>query len=234
MPSTRRSSGWRGYGRSLRHPDGSPEACATALRTSRASTSSGSWVATSITKIIVPWCAEARFTAMSDDVVPQQVKTLTSAGNVSTKKMGVTQYWAIYQTTCAALPTASLARCSRWLRFPVCLVHGAIPLLDTRTGHVGDSIVLSVAFEQSVFETMNFDAIDPVRRRHAFRAPDELPEDQGLSSGRAADTGRFRRRPVGTGVGNAEVVGVLEMTRLDGSFDSRSRRALTSRHSTLA
>ncbi|MBX3276262.1 MAG: DUF4236 domain-containing protein [Sandaracinaceae bacterium] len=141
--------------------EGDPEACSAALAHLPRLDEVREMGSNLDLQIIEPWCVEARFTAMSDDVVPKQAKTLSAAGNVSTKQMGVTQYWAIYQDHVCSTAIRMAREVFAVLPVPVCLVHGAIPMLDTRTGHVGDCVVLSAAFEQSIFETINFDSIDP-------------------------------------------------------------------------
>lgn len=112
-------------------------------------------------RIVNAWCVEAKFTAQNDSVVPKEKKTLTAAGNVSTKQMGVTEYWGLYQDHICSMAIRIAREVFAVLPVPICLVHGAIPLLDTRTGHVGNSVVVSAAFEHAIFETLNFDAIDP-------------------------------------------------------------------------
>jgi hypothetical protein len=47
------------------------------------------------------------------------------------------------------------------LPIPVVLVHVASPRLDTRTGQVAMTPILSVAFDRETFGRLNLDAIDP-------------------------------------------------------------------------
>lgn len=141
--------------------EGDPGACATALAHLPRLDEVREMGSALALQILEPWCVDARFTARSEEIVPKQTKTLTAAGNVTTKQMGVTQYWAVYQDHLCSTAIRIAREVFAVLPVPVCLVHGAIPMLDTRTGHFGDCVVLSVAFEQSIFETMNFDAIDP-------------------------------------------------------------------------
>lgn len=141
--------------------EGDPDACASALEHLGRFDEVRELGSSLDVQIVRPWCVEARFTALSDDVVPKQTKELTAAGNVSTKQMGVKQYWGIYQDHVCSAAIRIAREVFAVLPVPVCLVHGAIPLLDTRTGHVVDTVVVSVALEQAVFETLNFDAIDP-------------------------------------------------------------------------
>lgn len=141
--------------------EGNPDACAAALEHLGGFEEVRELGSGLDVRIVRPWCVEATFTALSDDVVPREVKELTAAGNVSTKRMGVTKYWAIYQDHVCSTAIRIAREVFAVVPVPVCLVHGAIPLLDTRTGHVGGTVVLSTAFEQATFETLNFDSIDP-------------------------------------------------------------------------
>jgi hypothetical protein len=160
--------------------DGVPEACATALEHLPRLDEVRELASALDIRIVRPWCVEACFTALGDDVVPHEVKTLTKAGNVSTKQMGVTQHWAIYQDYLCSAAIRIAREVFAVLPAPVCLVHVAIPLLDTRVGHVADTIVISAAFEQATLESLNVEAIDPSDAMTLFEQRTEFLKTKGF------------------------------------------------------
>jgi hypothetical protein len=140
---------------------GDVEACETALHYLGPFADLHELGSTLNTAVTAPWCVEAWLAAHTPDVIPSEQVSLTPTGKVSTKKLSPTRYWALYQDHIASAAFRIGREVFALLPIPVVLVHVAVPLLDTSTGHSESTPILSVAFDRASFLGLNFDAIDP-------------------------------------------------------------------------
>jgi hypothetical protein len=93
--------------------------------------------------------------------IPTEVKILTASGKVSIKPMPKGRFHEIYQDyVCGCV--LRVAR-ELFALFPVetVLVTAAVDSLDTRTGHVTELPVLSVAMPRTDISRLNFDQLNP-------------------------------------------------------------------------
>jgi hypothetical protein len=107
------------------------------------------------------YCVEAWLVAHTADVVPTEQPSLTATGKLSRKKLSPTRYWAIYQDHVASAAFRVAREVFALLPVPLALVHVAIQVLDTSTGHTETRPILSVAFDREAFAKLDLDRIDP-------------------------------------------------------------------------
>lgn len=104
---------------------------------------------------------EIEFKVKSDEVVPQKQLSLTKTGKLSEKEMTKTMYYDITQDYVCSCAIRLAREIFAVLPVEKVLVHAVDGILDTATGNDAEVTILSVCFERSGFENINFDRIDP-------------------------------------------------------------------------
>lgn len=101
------------------------------------------------------------FDVHAQSIIPKNEKTLTQAGNLSTKKLAKTKYFDLQQDYVSSC-TIRIAR-DMFAILPVetVYVHAYDEQLNTETGHIERLCVLSVKFNRTALESLNFGYIDP-------------------------------------------------------------------------
>ena len=96
----------------------------------------------------------------SDAVIPPDIKTVTSTGKLSTKKMPVGQFYELYQDYVCG----SALRVARdvFAVLPVTRVHvhAIAEMLNPQTGHLEHSAILSVAMPRETIARLRFEGLD--------------------------------------------------------------------------
>lgn len=97
----------------------------------------------------------------SEDVVPKQSKSLLKSGKLSVKQIPKGRFYEMYQDyVCScALRIANELFCL--LPINAVVITAVDDLLNSKTGHLEEKPVLSVAIPRETFEKLNLDAIDP-------------------------------------------------------------------------
>jgi hypothetical protein len=97
----------------------------------------------------------------SDDVVPKEQKSLLKSGKLSEKAMPKSRFYEIYQDyVCSAVLRVS-REIFALLPVRMVMVTACTNLLNSATGHLERSPILSVAIPRDTIEMMNFEAVDP-------------------------------------------------------------------------
>lgn len=104
---------------------------------------------------------EVRLTADGGRLIPDQVKSLTSTGKLSTKPMPKGQFNDLYLDFVCGVALRAGRELFAFLPVQTVLVNVQANLLNTRTGHQGLETILSVAMARTVFAQLNFDRLDP-------------------------------------------------------------------------
>jgi hypothetical protein len=108
-----------------------------------------------------PTALEVEFKVKSEAVVPRQVLTLTKTGKLSKKDMTKTQYYELVQDYVCSCSIRIARDIMALLPVEKVVVHAVDNILDTATGFSEDKTILSVVFERSRLEPLNFELIDP-------------------------------------------------------------------------
>jgi len=103
---------------------------------------------------------EIEFLINSEDVVPKVSMSLTSTGKLSKKSLSKTRFFDYMQDYVCSSSIRLAREIFAILPVKYVLVHAVDKVLDSATGYETVQTVLSVRFERSGFEQINFNAID--------------------------------------------------------------------------
>jgi hypothetical protein len=137
---------------------------------------------------------EATLHVKSENVVPNEEKTLLSSGKLSVKKLSKSRFYEIYQDyVCGAVLRVARELFSL-LPIEMTIVTAVGELLNTQTGHLEEQPILSVAIPRDTLIKLNFAMLDPsdamdnflhnmkFLKSKGFTAVDRItPADLGLS-----------------------------------------------------
>lgn len=96
-----------------------------------------------------------------DDIIPKYVLSQTKTGKLSRKNMTKTMYYELYQDhICSAI--LRVAR-EIFAHLPVdrVRINALSKIVNSQTGHLEDSIILSVIIPRETLKTLNLKLIDP-------------------------------------------------------------------------
>lgn len=103
---------------------------------------------------------EIEFKVKSTEVVPKNVISLTKTGKLSEKAMTKTMYYDITQDYVCSCAIRLAREMFAMLPIKNVLVHAVDTIIDTTTGNDVDTTILSINFNRTGFEDINFDKID--------------------------------------------------------------------------
>ncbi len=104
---------------------------------------------------------EAILHVNSEDVIPKEVKTLLKSGKLSVKKMTKTRFYELYQDYVCGAVLRVARELFALLPIEVTIVTAVGKLLNTKTGHVEEQPILSVAIPRETMNRLNFAMLDP-------------------------------------------------------------------------
>jgi len=104
---------------------------------------------------------EASINVHGKDIVPNEIKSLLKSGKLSVKKMPQGKFNELYQDyVCSAVLRIANELFSTTLDDAV-IVTAVDELLDTKTGHLKESPILSAYISRNTLKSLNLDTIDP-------------------------------------------------------------------------
>ena len=104
---------------------------------------------------------EAILHVNGDDIIPSESKSLLKSGKLSIKKMTKTRFYELYQDyVCGAVLRVG-RELFALLPIEMVIVTATGTLLNTKTGHMEEQPILSVAMPRKTLEHLNFEMIDP-------------------------------------------------------------------------
>ncbi|MGG1675923.1 DUF4236 domain-containing protein [Neobacillus sp. NRS-1170] len=104
---------------------------------------------------------EVEFDVRSKSVVPAEIKSLTSTGKLSVKKMPVSQFYDIQQDYVASCVIRIARDLFALLPVDSVLIHAMDQQFNTVTGYEEEMVILSVRIYRNTLNLLNFNAIDP-------------------------------------------------------------------------
>jgi hypothetical protein len=96
-----------------------------------------------------------------DDVIPKEKYGLRQSGTLSTKEMPKGEFNALYQDYVCSCALRVAAELYALLPIEQVLINAKDDLLNSKTGHIEEQIILSVMVMRKTFEALNLDTIDP-------------------------------------------------------------------------
>lgn len=103
----------------------------------------------------------AHLDVKSDDVVPNEKYSLRQSGTLSTKEMPKTEFFTLYQDYVCSCTLRVATELFAMLPLEIVVVNAQDKLLNPRTGHLEDQILLSVMFVRKTFTSLSLATVDP-------------------------------------------------------------------------
>lgn len=104
---------------------------------------------------------EATIHIHGDDIVPDEVKSLLKSGRLSVKKMPKGKFNELYQDYVCSCVLRVANELFSVIPDDLVVVTAIDELLNTKTGHLEKSPILSVCVSRSTLGSLNMDSIDP-------------------------------------------------------------------------
>jgi len=95
------------------------------------------------------------------DIIPTEVKSLLKSGKLSVKPVPQSKFQELYQDYVCGIVIRVARELFALLPIQMAILNAVANLLNTKTGHMEDMIILSVAIPRKTLESINFEAIDP-------------------------------------------------------------------------
>lgn len=103
----------------------------------------------------------ANLSVHSENFVPSEVKSLLKSGKLSAKPMPVTKFYELYQDYVCSSSLRVARELFALLPIEMVIVNAIGNLLDTKTGRMADTPILSVGIPRETLQNLNLNAIDP-------------------------------------------------------------------------
>ncbi len=104
---------------------------------------------------------EATLNLHGQDVVPTEKKSLLQSGKLSAKKMPKGEFYEIYQDYVCSCILRVGNELLAILPDELVLVHAVDNMLNSKTGHMEEQCILSIAISRQTIVSLNIDLIDP-------------------------------------------------------------------------
>jgi hypothetical protein len=103
----------------------------------------------------------ANLNVHSEKVVPPEVKSLLKSGKLSAKPMPMTKFYELYQDYVCGGSLRVARELFALLPIEMIIVNAIGNLLDTKTGRMEDTPILSVGVPRETLQNLNLNAVDP-------------------------------------------------------------------------
>lgn len=97
----------------------------------------------------------------SVDVIPTETKTLLKSGKLSVKKMSKTRFFELYQDYVCGAVLRVARELFALLPIEMVIITAVGDILNTKTGHMEEQPILSVAIPRETLNKLNFAKLDP-------------------------------------------------------------------------
>ncbi len=116
-----------------------------------------------------PRTAEVDLVVEGEAVVPKETKSLLQSGKLSTKAMPSTKFYELYQDYVCGCALRVARELFSFLPLDRVIVNVKTPMLDSSTGRLVVSTVLTCGMPRSTIGGMNFEAVDPSDSMQLFK-----------------------------------------------------------------
>lgn len=104
---------------------------------------------------------EATLNLHGQDVIPTEKKELLQSGKLSVKKIPKAEFYEMYQDYVCSCILRVGNELLAILPDELVLVHAIDNILNSKTGHMEEQCILSIAISRQTIESLNMDLIDP-------------------------------------------------------------------------
>lgn len=134
---------------------------------------------------------EATVHIHGDDIVPSEVKSLLKNGRLSVKKMPKGKFYEIYQDYVCSCALRIANELFSTIPDDMVVVTAVDELLNTKTGHLEKSPILSVCISRSTLQSLNMDSIDPSDSMSNFIHNMSFKKTKGFEAVSRVESGRL-------------------------------------------
>lgn len=138
-----------------------------------------------------PGVVDATLTVNGEDIVPKESKSLLKSGKLSVKQMPKGRYYEIYQDHVCGAALRVGRELLALLPVQFVVVHATTDLLNSATGHMEESPILSVALPRDTVEKMNFESLDPSDSMSNFVYRMDFKKTKGFAAVEKLDPSDF-------------------------------------------
>jgi len=114
-------------------------------------------------------------------VIPKQSKTLLKSGKVSIKDMPIGKFNEIYQDYVCSAVLRMARDLFSILPFEEIIITAIGGYINSSTGNEEEGPILSVLFNRKIFETLNFESLDPSDSMQNFKCNMEFKKTKGMT-----------------------------------------------------
>jgi DNA-binding transcriptional regulator YiaG len=104
---------------------------------------------------------EAYFNVQGEEAIPRDEKRLLKSGKLSVKEMPKTKFFSLYQDYVCGCVLRIAKGIFALLPIEMAIVTAFGKVLDTKTGHLDDSPILSAVIPRKTIFDLNFKSLDP-------------------------------------------------------------------------
>lgn len=131
---------------------------------------------------------EVTINVHGDDIVPSEVKSLLKSGKLSVKKMAKGKFNEIYQDYVCSCVLRAANEIFSAIPDDKVVVTAVDELLNTKTGHLEESPILSVCVSRSTLQSLNMETIDPSDSMNNFIHNMSFKKTKGFEAVSSVDT----------------------------------------------
>ena len=131
------------------------------------------------------------FFVHSESVIPKQSKTLTKTGKVSTKNIPKSRFNEMYQDYVCGCVLRLAVETYAFLPVQLVQVNAIGALLNSSTGHLEDTPILSVILPEDTISRLNLDRIDPSDSMENFVHNMSFSKTKGFQSVEKLEIDKF-------------------------------------------
>ena len=104
---------------------------------------------------------ESKLRVNSDEVIPKEIKSQLKSGKLSVKNMPKFKFYELYQDHVCGCVLRVARELFALLPIEMTIITAYSELLNTKTGYMEESPILSAAIPRKTLMILNFDALDP-------------------------------------------------------------------------
>ena len=112
---------------------------------------------------------EATLYPHSEDVIPKESKSLLKSGRLSVKNMPKTRFYELYEDYVCGSALRVARELFALLPIEMSIITEVSPLLNTKTGHMEDQPILSVAIPRRTLDKLEFRILGSIRFAQQLR-----------------------------------------------------------------
>lgn len=136
---------------------------------------------------------EAVLQVNGEEVIPKESKRQLKSGKLSTKKMSKTKFYELYQDYVCGAVLRVARELMALLPIEMVIISAVGEILNTKTGHLENLPILSVALPRKTIDKLNFELLDPSDSMDNFVHNMKFLKTKGFKPVERLETSRFSK-----------------------------------------